>query len=262
MKSLILSSLNKIESTVQLWKAKLVKPLATKSVVINALAPKVLTAQDELKRISPYLESLKSALESEDLNNIAITGGYGSGKSTILKTFQFLNKQFKYLNISLASFSDDKEDKEDFERKLEVSILQQMFYHVKPDDIPDSRFKRIVNLKSNDLIIRAAFLIVWIFSCLILFKFDYINKLNPTTWRIDYKIDFIALTSSIVLFFGIGLFIKSAYRLFSNSKINKVNIKGELELAQAADKSVFNQHLEEILYFFERTDYNVVIRRC
>lgn len=48
-------------------------------------------------------------------------------------------------------------------------------------------------------------------------------------------------------------------RLFINSKINKVNIKGEIELGSEIDKSVFNEHLEEILYFFQRTNYRVVI---
>lgn len=63
----------------------------------------------------------------------------------------------------------------------------------------------------------------------------------------------------MIAFSGIGLLAKLILQLFSNSKINKVNIKGELELGEKANKSVFNEHLEEILYFFERTSYNVVI---
>ncbi len=55
------------------------------------------------------------------------------------------------------------------------------------------------------------------------------------------------------------MFSKTVVRLFSNSKISKLNIQGEVELGDNIDKSVFNEHLEEILYFFERTDYNVIV---
>lgn len=68
-----------------------------------------------------------------------------------------------------------------------------------------------------------------------------------------------AISLILIFLIGIGLFVKSIVRLFSNSKISKFNIKGEVELGEAIDKSVFNQHLEEILYFFERTEFNVVI---
>ncbi len=259
MKNILLNLLANIQRLVQRWLIRLKTPVSVETIVINSLAPRVLTDAKEIERVKPYLDSLKSAILANGINNIAITGGYGSGKSTILKTFQDIYEEFKYLNISLASFTDNKEDKENFERKLEVSILQQMFYHVKPSEIPDSRFKRIINLTNRNLFIRAFLLVVWLFSSLILIKFDYISKLNPSTWSIEYDMDVVAVISALIFFAGVGFFIKSIYRLFSNSRINKVNIKGELELAQAADKSVFNQHLEEILYFFERTTYNVVV---
>ena len=45
---------------------------------------------------------------------------------------------------------------------------------------------------------------------------------------------------------------------YGNSKLNKLNLKdGEIELVE--DNSIFNKHLDEILYFFQVTKYNVVI---
>ena len=44
----------------------------------------------------------------------------------------------------------------------------------------------------------------------------------------------------------------------SNSRLNKLNLKdGEIEIVE--NTSIFNKHLDEILYFFEKTDYNVVM---
>ena len=233
------------------------------SLPINTLAPKILTDENDLNKIQPYLNSLKQAIDSEYINNIAVTGSYGSGKSTILKTFQHFNK-YHYLNISLASFKDNKEEtvgKNDdaFERRLEISILQQMFYHVKPSIIPDSRFKRIINITSLEFTIYIFFIISWIFSALVLFKFGYVEKLNPDKMILSQSLDWITITSLFFFFIGIGFLVKNTIRFLNNSKISKINIKGELELGESIDKSVFNQHLEEILYFFERTHFNVVI---
>ncbi|MFB9109283.1 hypothetical protein [Flavobacterium gyeonganense] len=233
---------------------------------ISSLAPKILTDKKDIEKIQPYLDSLNKTIKQKGISNIALTGGYGSGKSTIIKTFQSLNDQHEYLNISLASFNDvadgegnRKAKKEELERLLEVSILQQIFYHVKPSEIPDSRFKRIINVTDDRILSIAIGLIFWVLSTLILFKFDYINKINPTTWNLNYFIDWIAIIVIVLFVTGIGLFAKSVIRLFSNSKINKFNIKGELELGDNLDKSVFNEHIEEIIYFFERTKYDVVI---
>ncbi len=245
------------------------KECEVKNSPINSLAPKVLTDKKDILQAKPYLDSLKATIDQEGITNIAITGGYGSGKSTIIKTFQNLNPQYKFLNISLASFNDiadegisGKAKKENLERLLEVSILQQIFYHVKPAQIPDSRFKRIINITDEKILSIAIGLIFWVLSTLILFKFNYINKLNPESWKFDYSfhsIDFLAVLIILIFLTGIGLFAKTIVRLFTNSKINKFNIKGELELADNLDKSVFNQHLEEIIYFFERTEFNVIV---
>ncbi len=231
-----------------------------------SLAPKVLKDDAEVKKIQPYLNSLKIAIDDNDVTNIALTGAYGAGKSTILETFKDKNNsKYKFLNISLASFTDINENeikttKEEFERKLEVSILQQIFYHVEPSEIPDSRFKRITYFSKDELLKFAFGFVFWLISAIIILKLGYISKLKPENWNYDFHyFDFWAWFFIGVFFWGIGVFSNTIITLFKNSKINKVNLKGEIELGDKLDKSIFNEHLEEILYFFEKTDYNVVI---
>lgn len=230
---------------------------------ISSLAPKILIEKEELERIAPYTNRLKDAIDTKGITNIALTGGYGSGKSTILNTFQDLYPDYEYINISLASFKDNKQDNpkenDDLDRQLEISILQQLFYHVRPSTIPDSRFKRIINLTSKRLFLFSFCLIIWVLSAFSLFRFGYIENLNPSTWDLSKSFSWTTLLSSIIFFSGIGSFCRILIRLFINSKINKLNIKGEVELGNDIDKSVFNEHLEEIIYFFQRTKYNVVI---
>jgi replication-associated recombination protein RarA len=54
-----------------------------------------------------YSEALRFALENDQVKNIALTGPYGSGKSSVIKTFES-NSDYKFLNISLASFNEEK----------------------------------------------------------------------------------------------------------------------------------------------------------
>ena len=94
-----------------------------------------------------YENRLKAALEKEGIKNIALTGIYGSGKSTILNTFKAAHAEdWKFADISLSAF--DTKGKEDLDAEdlqlIERSILQQLFYSVNHDVIPLSRFKRIV----------------------------------------------------------------------------------------------------------------------
>lgn len=51
---------------------------------------------------------------------------------------------------------------------------------------------------------------------------------------------------------------KYFFRSYSSSKLNKLNLK-DAEISVIEDNSIFNKHLDEILYFFQVTKYDVVI---
>lgn len=66
------------------------------------------------------------------------------------------------------------------------------------------------------------------------------------------------LAASAWLLFVFYVIARYVFKSYSNSKLNKLNLKeGEIEVIE--DNSIFNKHLDEILYFFQVTDYNVVI---
>ena len=237
-----------------------------KEVLYISLAPKVITEESEKEKIKPYLDALIKAVNTKNVNNIAITGSYGSGKSTILKTFQKEYKScFRFLNVSLASFNkindESNEDSEKLERLLEISILQQIIYSINPDKIPDSHFKRIQNIPLGKKVIIACSTTLW-FLCLLLFwQNNYIEIVNPKNWSIDKNPDWEGIIISVISFFGISIIFYKIIELFRNSKISRVSIQGEIELNnnEIEDKSIFNQYLDEIIYFFQKTKHNILI---
>lgn len=65
-----------------------------------------LTPEDNGKGFESYFKALNWALKNGKINNLALTGPYGSGKTSILKSFEKFHPNFKFLWISLASFND------------------------------------------------------------------------------------------------------------------------------------------------------------
>ena len=207
-----------------------------------------------------YVNTLIWAVRSKDANNIALTGAYGSGKSSILTTFEKDHPEFNYLNISLASFDDEGQTGLELRKRIEVSILQQIFYKVSVRKVPFSRFRRIKNTPEWQFVIYAGLSIIWCLATILLFKRDVFSSLS--WWQ-----DFLKANQNTLLYFSGVLFVFGAfailYRLiktYSTTRFQKLNVtSGEIELAADAETSILNKHLDEILYFFEKTRYNVVI---
>lgn len=246
----------------------------------DLIAYSSLSPIDTADQNAEYEKALQWALKNrrtKDIKNIALTGPYGSGKSSILKTFQknYDQGDLKFLNISLATFKEEEKktdnDKEEGKktgndtgtdellRLIELSILQQIFYHEEDKNIPDSRFKKIRSYSNRELFFIAVSIIVFLASIVNLKSPEVISKLL----RIDLTDFAVGLTHFLSLGIAlvcVGFVIFKSIRVFNGIKISKFSIgDGEIEMNDTLSKSILNHHLDEILYFFEVTDYNVVI---
>jgi len=147
-----------------------------------------------------YFDALRWALnhrKDKNIKNIALTGPYGSGKSSILQSFQktYKNRKLHFLNISLATFKeelgrkelDGKENKgkakqkteEKLLRLLELSIVQQLFYREKHHVLPDSRLKKIKKFRWWDLFIKTAACFLFLISFIILIRPKFLLNIFP-----------------------------------------------------------------------------------
>ncbi|MFA6088189.1 hypothetical protein [Mucilaginibacter sp.] len=235
-----------------------------------------LTPIDDVKKSEPYLNALNWALKNQNIKNIALTGPYGSGKTSILKTFKKSYPEYYYLNISLGSFQDEieiqKEESseikkpdtkptnyEERHRLIELSILQQMFYKVEGRDIPDSRFNRIKSLGNIRLFMYILIVFITITGLSILFTPTFWESLSWWNNLTDPYCDWFKYFALILLAPSLYFLSRYIIRLFNFSKFNKINLtKGELEFDPKSETSILNKHLDEILYYFEVTSFNVV----
>ncbi len=204
-----------------------------------------------------YCQALEWALRNPQIRNMALSGPYGSGKSSVLKKFREKpGIEKRCIDISLASLSKEAEKpfgKELMQQKerIEMSILQQIFYRERARRIPDSRFRRIKSLTSGRLFLWSIGLMLWILICQAPLWFPEIHPREKVWWFVGWL---------VVSGLGIGHFSAKLMRAINGSKVSKLNLKNaEIELSKETDPSILNKYLDEILYFFEATKYDVVI---
>lgn len=220
-----------------------------------------LTANDKAENIAEYTKALNEALEDDKVKNIAISGSYGSGKSSFIKTFEKNNAKYNFLDISLATFN--KKSIEGIGNNsnlslIEKSILEQIFYKVKNKTIPQSRLNKIDRLKLIPFKIIS--IIIVVLSYLILFKTKSLETVVVLKDLVKINsIEYIKYLPIIILFVGSYYIIKKLLIILSNTKIEKLNLQN-LELVSNGDSgSLLNKYLDEILYFFEKTNFDVVV---
>ncbi|PKB89459.1 hypothetical protein A8A01_15210 [Ewingella americana] len=94
-----------------------------------------------------YFRAFKFALSKKNVRNIAVTGNYGAGKSTVISSFMKYHSDEKYINVSLAGFdmTENESTVGPNHQEVELSILQQILYKENRDELPDSRIDRILN---------------------------------------------------------------------------------------------------------------------
>lgn len=97
----------------------------------NYLTPEVYTVENK-----GYMQDLNRAVENKNVKNIAILGGYGTGKSSVLKEFADGKKNIRY--VSLLHLSDKRT-----EVNIQKEIFSQLFYKLDPNASYGSEFGRV-----------------------------------------------------------------------------------------------------------------------
>ncbi|WP_139317802.1 hypothetical protein [Pseudomonas sp. PA1(2017)] len=215
---------------------------------------------DNADRDGLYRKALDFAMQNAAIRNIALTGPYGSGKTSVIKTYE-KNTHYRFLNVSLATFSDPNLDKSKDEPpadeaivKIERSILQQMLYGTDSGTLPYSRFKRIS--KPQWLSANAIGFTGWIVACGFLYREKDKLLAAQSIAAIDPLWMFVFLY--VIAFFA--QIISRAHKATHSLSVKRFSLQnGEVELDSTPESSILNKHLDEIIYFFEENKYDAVV---
>ncbi len=230
---------------------------------------------DSIQNDAEYIRALSWAFKNKRIKNIALTGPYGAGKSSIIESFLKSNWRVrrKALRISMASFEENNSENgtQTTNRKIPIrkeeiehGILKQLFYKVGYSKIPQSRYRKLHKVS----LLRTWFTLVLI--AIVAISFTYIFFDDFFSWTKEKVVqagDTVCLSeaSSIILFSVIILIlllsVSYAYKLIlSRYRVKKVTlpIDATVEEDRKTDEPVFNKYIDEILYFFEVTKYRII----
>ena len=192
--------------------------------------------------------------QNRDVQNIAITGIYGSGKSSVINTYERKYNK-KFIHISLSHFEGvTNEESEDV---LEKKIVNQLVQQVPSKLIPETKFKIKKEFCLGDATFLASKIIALAYFIIYFIKFKaLVNAANSGKYTWFEKITSMhALALAVVLFTILLISLLVQLLKLQNQKhiIGKVSVQGnEIDLADDKDdKSYFNRHMDEILYVLE-----------
>lgn len=256
---------------------------------------KDLAPVDDVENGEVYLDALKGALQNKRIKNIALAGPYGSGKSSIIETFlrnerekesccfkMFAGKKRSIseqsLKISMASFfiedvegQDEKKGQEEpgkpFDlgiNEIEQGILKQLFYKVEPNEIPQSRYRKrhIGSLWEWELIWFNLLLFTVLFFCWIFMPEEF-------AWAIGCLVNagnslglssFASVLFFVMFFYAVAIAVVfKSHKIFERIRIKELKLFADVQVEyNESEGSVFNKHLDEIVYFFEKTGYRII----
>jgi len=218
-----------------------------------------LAPTDKADEAGVYSEAILFATNNAKVSNIALTGPYGSGKSSIIQSFL---KKYRRptLHISLAAFVPEavSEGCKVSRQEIERSILQQMLYGEDANKLPLSRFKRIQSPNFWSF-----FKSLYITLGMLALGYVFSQRAEIMSGNFFTPLELSnGITLGICVFAGIFLWVTlhHFYVASFGLSLKSISLK-DVEIRPAHDDqvSILNRHLDEIVYFFQSTDYDLVI---
>ncbi|MBP1120968.1 MULTISPECIES: hypothetical protein [Pseudomonas] len=234
-----------------------------------------------------YERELLGALGKDEVLNIALTGGYGAGKSSVLKTFFERHPEFQTAYVSLATFSKDApppstgsgteppetsarnsqsvqdtgegSTSSDLIARIEETIVQQLLYAVPAARLPKTRLKRIVQTSGRSIARRTIVLGVIFIATMRLYvpTLKEMPTLDPA-WLLTSLLTIPGWLSVLVAGLGGFYLLYASLKFLSMFSIDGLTLKGG-KLEAVNHGSVLHKNVDEIIYCFERSDVRVVV---
>lgn len=258
----------------------------------------LLSPEYHAKHHKQYADILLEAIEQQErARNIALAGAYGAGKSSVLcgvrqqlveRKHPRFRRAYRVVDVGLSSFknvgrespkADDasvpdqahdddgrtadaplarKEEEDEQARELQKEIVKRLLYSAKPEDLPDSRFNRIRPRSAR----REYWTTLLGVSTFVALATLWVLVLpgGAPLWVTEWAST--PLRSIFALLLPIGattLAIVGVRRWLAAARVRQVGLGPASVTLSEAEALYFDEYLDEIIYFFEQTQTDVVI---
>lgn len=236
----------------------------SQDIDVYSLAPDDNLDGTEIDKYKSYLDS---AFKNQNIRNIAVTGSFGVGKSSVIHSFdnqregnqrKFKRKKRKFLYISLMDCGTKKDDEKEYDR-IEITILRQILSYCKRRTVPRLRFSVIPEELDFRFIAACLTFYVFLLLCTLLsdklsyilhfYGYDFLGFGRMTLFGIALA------ETALFLFFGIYYALKYFKIKQINLQLDKDSIKAESS-ASSCEESILDEYRFDLIYVFEKLSKN------
>lgn len=235
---------------------------------------RALTSNKDVE-IKPVTErALEFAIDkNSEVTNVAITGNYGAGKSSVVESFERKCTDKKFIHISLGQYDETiNNEKNGLNSRqintIEGKIINQLLHQIDPNQIRKSIFKTL------DAESQIKPFNISIYLGLVILLFLYL--LNISSWNsLIHNFSWLSWTTKpiISLFVLVILFVLIVYGFYFLLKlqkdfgfIKKLSLKSEkietdIEIFSNNNSKVsyFDRYLDDVLYLFKQSGADVIV---
>lgn len=211
------------------------------------------------EEFSAYEVEFEKVLNDRHCRNIALSGPYGAGKSSVIRKVEKRQKGRgeKWITVSLATFGGTGKTEsatgESTQSAVESEILRQMVHKVGISEAPKSRFRKLGDRGRRIDAALAALILVFALLTTYLFKHsDALLSLRVT------GAEGVALAAWVIIA-AVGL-----YHLIRTNSISKMIkrvklFETELEITPSDSKSPYEHCVDEVVYLLNASKVDVVV---
>ena len=221
-----------------------------------------------------YKNAIDFVFDNNDLKNIAISGQYSAGKSSLVESYKKSQPQIKFVHISLAHFraaeqtEASEHDLPINETALEGKILNQLIHQINPDNIPQTNFKVKKKVTSKVVAKNTFFIVLFIAMILHITLFDkwhdFVSLLSDGWLKpiltLSTKHDSLLISGATCAILSC-VFIYVLIRTQKNKNmLRKISLQGnEIDIFEESEESYFDRYLNEVLYVFENVNADAIV---
>jgi hypothetical protein len=219
-----------------------------------------------------YLDLMERALRHPDTRSLALTGSYGSGKSSVLQALgrSYWDRRFPFwhrrrtIELSLSTLDPrvapevptaNPAEREKSNR-IQKELVKQLLYRLPPQRAPHSRFPRATTPRlsvAGALTLLAVLGLAWAATVLTGWHATIGDRLVELGWSSAWFGGAVAV-GLLVLMLAVWRVLAGRYAFRAGLKAGALTVSLEPN-----SSSYFDQYLDEIIYFFEVSKTSVVL---
>ena len=235
---------------------------------------RALTSNKDVE-IKPVTErALEFAIDkNSEVTNVAITGNYGAGKSSVVESFERKCTDKKFIHISLGQYDEIKSsEKNGLDNReintIEGKIINQLLHQINPNKIRKSIFKTLdAESQINPLNITLYLSLIILLSLYLYNISSWSELVHNFSWLYWTTKPIISLLALAILFVLIiyGIFhLSKLQRDFSfikklSLKAEKIETDIEIFSNESSRVSYFDCYLDDVLYLFKQSEADVIV---